>query len=121
MFLQLPHQAAAKSARKEGWNAWTRDSSLNFRGLRVAVLVEMICEIVNGATSAPSIDTTNRQRRGGEREGGGEDRCWIVLEQRFLLQLIFVSSFCSFWIDCSFVMGWRKIRCRREVRLELAF
>ena len=58
VFLQMPHQAAAKSAREEGWNAWTRHSSLNFRGLRVAVLVEMICEIVNGATSAPSIDTT---------------------------------------------------------------
>ena len=59
VFLQLPHHAAAKSAREEGWNAWTRHSSLNFRGLRVAVLVEMICEIVNGATSAPSVDTTN--------------------------------------------------------------
>ena len=68
MFLQLPHQAAAKSAREEGWNAWTRDSSLNFRGSRVAVLVEMICEIVNGATFAPSIDTTNHQRRRGRGE-----------------------------------------------------
>src|SRR5208282_2904706 len=55
---------------------------------------------------------------------GGERwyRCWIVLEQRFLLQPIFVSFSCSFWIDCSFVMmGWRRIRCPREVHLELVF
>ena len=72
VFLQIPHQAAAKSAREEGWNAWTRHSSLNFRALRVAALVDMICEIVRGATSAPSIDTTIisvGEQTGGEYRG----------------------------------------------------
>lgn len=58
VFLQTPHHAAAKSAREGGWKAWTRHSSLNLRGFKVAVFVEMTCAIVTGRISPPSMDTT---------------------------------------------------------------
>jgi len=58
VFLQIPHHAAAKSAREEGWKAWTRHSSLNLRGFSDAVLVDMICSIVTGGIFAPSMAIT---------------------------------------------------------------